>query len=264
MSSSIHHVRTGEGRPLLLVHGLGSNVRNWDPIVPLLSAAGRQVIALDLPGFGDSPPLAGEVTIASLTDAVQGFIAEQQLGDVDVVGSSMGARMVLEMARRGHRGAVVALDPGGFWTDTQVKVFGATVGASIALVRRIQPLLPALTRSKAGRTALLLQFSAHPWRLAPELVLTELRSFKRATRLDEALDALVSGPKQEGAPAGSLTSPVVIGWGRKDRVTLPSQAETALELFPDARLHWFDDCGHFPHWDQPEQAARLILDTVDR
>lgn len=136
-------VRQGAGSPLLLVHGLGSNWRNWEPVLPMLSSQ-RDVIAVDLPGFGESPPLAGEVTITSLTDAVESFIAEHDLGDVDVVGSSMGARMVLEMARRGHAGTVVALDPGGFWTDTQVKIFGLTVGASIALVRRIQPLLPLI------------------------------------------------------------------------------------------------------------------------
>ncbi|CAN5786136.1 hypothetical protein BH09ACT7_BH09ACT7_46000 [soil metagenome] len=54
---------------------------------------------------------------------------------------------------------------------------------------------------------------------------------------------------------------VVIGWGRNDRVTLPRQAARATELFPDARLHWFDNCRHFPHWDQPEQTAALILGT---
>ena len=102
----------------------------------------------------------------------------------------MGARMSLELARRGHRGNVVALDPGGFWTDRQVKLFGATVGPSIALVRRIQPLLPALTASPVGRTALLLQFSAKPWRLPSDLVLQELRNFAGSPSLDEALAAM--------------------------------------------------------------------------
>ncbi|CAN5785925.1 hypothetical protein BH09ACT7_BH09ACT7_45990 [soil metagenome] len=190
-AGSLNFVRQGAGTPLLLVHGMGSNWRNWEPVLPPLTRE-REVIALDLPGFGDSPPLVGDVTIAALTDAVEAFIAHHDLGDIDVVGSSMGARMVLEMARRGHRGGVVALDPGGFWTDPELKVFGATVGASVALVRRIQPLLPALTRTKVGRTALLLQFSAKPWRLPSDLVLQELRSFDRAASLDEALAALVS------------------------------------------------------------------------
>jgi pimeloyl-ACP methyl ester carboxylesterase len=253
-------VQTGSGKPLLLVHGI-SNLHNWDPIVPAL-ARERTVITVDLPGFGDSPPLAGEVSVASLTDAVQKFIAEQRLGGVDVVGSSMGARMALELARRGHDGNVVALDPGGFWTDRQVRVFGATVGPSIALVKRIQPLLPVLSASAVGRTALLLQFSAKPWRLPAELVLGELRNFDASPSLEEAVHALVHGPKQEGAPVGSLRGRVVIGWGRNDRVTPPSQAQRAIHLFPDASLHWFADCGHFPHWDKPEETVRLILEST--
>ena len=174
----------------------------------------------------------------------------------------MGARMVLEMARRGHAGTTVALDPGGFWTDRQLTLFGASIKASVALVRSIQPALPALTRTAAGRTALLAQFSARPWKLDADLVLTELRGFKTARSLDEALASLIHGPRQQGAPAGSLAGKVVLGWGRQDRVTLPSQATTANALFPDAILHWFEACGHFPHWDQPAEAARLILSST--
>ena len=256
----MHFIRTGTGKPLLLVHGI-SQLRNWDPVVPTL-ARDRDVIAVDLPGFGKTAPLTGEVSIATLTDAVERFVDDHQLGAVDVVGSSMGARISLEMTRRGHSGAVVALNPGGFWTDTEVKVFGATVGGSLKLVRAIDPVLPALTRTAAGRTALLLQFSAKPWRLDRDLVLTELRAFKRAPSLDGAMHALVHGPKQRGAPAGSLRAPVVIGWGDRDRVTLPRQAHRAAELYPDADLHWFSDCGHFPHWDQPDETVELILKTT--
>lgn len=254
----MHAVRHGSGKPLLLVHGLGSSLRNWDQVLPALSAA-REVIAVDLPGFGQTPPLVGEVTIATLTDAVQSFIEAEGLGDVDVVGSSMGARMVIEMARRGHSGATVALDPGGFWSDGQAKVFNASIRASVAVIRNIQPALPLLTSHAVGRTALLAQFSARPWKLPADLVLTELRGFKTSKSLDEALSALVHGPRQQGAPAGSLKAKLVIGWGRQDKVTLPSQAARATQLFPDATLHWFDKCGHFPHWDQPGQAADLIL-----
>lgn len=257
----MHTIREGTGKPLLLVHGLGSTARNWDLIRPAL-AARREVIAIDLPGFGQTPPLAGPVTVATLTDAVEGFISREGLDHAGLAGSSMGARMVLELARRGHPGAVVALDPGGFWDDVQVRVFGATVRASVALVRSIQPVLPALTRSAAGRTALLAQFSAHPWRLPADLVLTELRGFKTSASIYEALADLVHGPRQAGAPAGSLKGPVVIGWGRQDLVTLPTEAWRAARLFPDATLHWFDQCGHFPHWDQPDEASELILATT--
>jgi len=258
----LYSQRTGSGTPLLLVHGLGSSHRNWDPVLAAL-AARREVVAVDLPGFGQSPPLAGAVSIATLTDALQGFLTTEGLADVDLVGSSMGARMVVELKRRGHAGKAVALDPGGFWNDLQATVFGASIKASVALVRAIQPALPVLTSTPAGRTALLAQFSAHPWRLPKDLVLTELRGFNHSPSLDDALRSLVKGPRQQGAPAGSLKGSLVIGWGRQDKVTLPSQSACALELFPDATLHWFESCGHFPHWDQPERAAELILASTD-
>lgn len=260
-TSTIHTVRRGSGKPVLLLHGLGSSWRNWDPILDRLSSE-REVILIDLPGFGQSPPFAGEVTMATLTDAVQQYMQDNGLTDVDLAGSSMGARMVLELARRGVGGNVVALDPGGFWNNRQRIVFGATVGLSVKLVRSLQKPMPAIASSPVGRTMLLSQFSAHPWKLPSDLVLNEMRSFAAATRLDEALDALAHGPLQEGAPAGSTPGRVAIGWGRRDLVTVPGQVLTARTKFPDASLHWFDACGHFPHWDQPEETAEYVLESL--
>ncbi len=255
----LNTVRRGSGRPLVLVHGLGSSWATWLPIFDRLAAT-RDVIAFDLPGFGESDPLAGEVTVATLTDAVEGFLRDEGLEEADVVGSSMGGRLVLEMARRGHTGSVVALDPGGFWSPGQRAVFGATVGASIRLIRLLDGMLPTLTQSRIARSALLFQFSDHPWALDPGLVLTELRSFNRAASIDEALDALVQGPTQPGSLA--TKGKVAIGWGRQDRVTLPSQASVAMQRFPNARFRGFRSCGHFPHWDQPAQTAAFILSAT--
>lgn len=260
----MYNVRTGNGSPLVLVHGLGSSHRNWDPIVPAL-AEHREVIALDLPGFGQTPPLA-DVSIASLTDALRAYLDNEGLSDADLVGSSMGARMVVELARRGHRGSMVALDPGGFWNDRQVKVFGATITASLALMKRAQPLVPFLAGNPITRTAALAQFSAAPWKLPSGLVERELKGFsaKTSPSLDAARTALIHGPKQQGAPKDSLQGSLLIGWGRQDKVTTPSQAEVAMQRFPDATLHWFDKCGHFPHWDQPTETARVILRGTGR
>jgi pimeloyl-ACP methyl ester carboxylesterase len=51
----------------------------------------------------------------------------------------------------------------------------------------------------------------------------------------------------------------VIGWGRRDRLCLPRQAGRAAARFPNAELHWFDRCGHFPAWDRPQATVDLIL-----
>ena len=259
---TLNHIRRGHGKPLLLVHGLGAGWRSWTPIIEQL-AEHREVVAVDLPGFGETPALPGEVSIATLTDSVAEFIREQGLDGVATVGQSMGGRMVLELARRGVGGDTVALDPGGFWSDREQFVFGATLRPSILLVRALRGRLPSLLGNPAGRTLLLAQLSARPWALSRETVLPDVAGLADAPATGAALDALVKGPKQQGAPAGTVPGRVTIGWGRRDLVTVPKQAARATELFPDAVLHWFERCGHFPQWDAPNEACRLILDSTD-
>ena len=260
-SAVMHFIRAGSGRPLLLIHGLGGSVRSWSPILPQLEAA-RDVIAVDLPGFGTTPPLEGAVTIDTMADAVEAFLREHDLVGVDVVGSSMGARLVLELARRGAVGSVVSLDPGGFWQGAETTIFATTIKASVALVDAIQPLLPAITATPVGRTMLLAQFSAHPWALPQELVLQELQNFKRSVSFVPMLDSLVNGPKQPGATPESDRCAITIGWGRHDHVCFTQQAARAQAAFPKARLHWFEHSGHFPMWDSPAETALLILEAT--
>jgi pimeloyl-ACP methyl ester carboxylesterase len=254
----MHHVRRGSGRPLLLIHGLGGSHESWETISAPLEAE-RDVIAVDLPGFGATPPLPGRPSIAALADALERFLDEHGLDGVDVVGSSMGARLALELARRGRVGTTVALDPGGFWTSREQKLFGASVKLSVLLVRALRPVLPALVGNPVTRTLLLAQFSAAPWRLDGGVALRELQRYAAAPSFDAALDELARGPRQEGMPAGTARGPILLGWGRRDLVTLPRQAPRAARLFPDAEVVWFDGSGHFPHWDAPEETVRTIL-----
>ncbi|MDQ6629360.1 MAG: hypothetical protein M3Z29_13100, partial [Pseudomonadota bacterium] len=171
--------------------------------------------------------------------------------------------LVLELARRGGvLGGVVSLDPGGFWQGWEREAFYASIFASIRLVRLLGDALPFATRHVATRAALFAQFSAHPARLPAPLALDELQSYVAAPSFDELLRELAYGEAQQGAPQGSIPAAPIIGWGRHDRVCFPSQAPRALDLFPDARLHWFEHSGHFPHWDQPYDTVRLILDGM--
>ena len=257
---SLNFIRRGEGPRLLLVHGLGGTWRSWNTVLPALAEA-REVIAIDLPGHGETPAAEDSGTFAGLADGVAAFIEEQQLDGIDIVGSSLGARIVLEMARRGRVGATIALDPGGFWRGWERTYFRTTLGASTRLVRGLGPALPRLSRSAVTRSALLAQLSARPWRLDDEVVATELQSFASTKTFDALVRDLATGPGQEG-PAADPSRPIVIGWGRQDRLCLPRQAARAQEAFPSARLHWFSKCGHFPMWDRPEETVQLILETT--
>lgn len=259
----MNFVRRGSGKPLLLIHGIGSSHRSWDLIINELSIH-RDVIALDLPGFGVTPPLSGETSIRTLADAVTDFLDDHNLLGIDAVGSSMGARLVLELARRGGvLGAVVSLDPGGFWAGWEVPFFYHSVRLSAKLVGALQPVLPTLTANSISRSLLFIQFSARPWAIPAPVALQELQTFTPTPVFSELLHNLAHGEPQQGAPAGSIMHPLVIGWGRQDRVCLPRQANRALALFPDAALHWFDDCGHFPQLDVPHETTQLILDVTD-
>ena len=253
----MHQIQRGTGRKLLLVHGLGGSWRSWSTILDALSID-RTVIAIDLPGHGASPAGHDSGTFDGLVGSVEPYIADNDLEGIDLVGSSMGARIVLELARRGNVGNVVALDPGGFWRGWERTFFKTTIGVSGRLLRAIRPNLPMLSRNAATRTALLAQLSAHPWALDPQVVSTELTSLSTTTTFDALVRDLANGPEQAG-PAADPARRIVIGWGRHDRLCLPRQAARAKLAFPSANLHWFESSGHFPMWDMPEETVAVIL-----
>ncbi|RBP44339.1 pimeloyl-ACP methyl ester carboxylesterase [Roseimicrobium gellanilyticum] len=258
----INHIRRGRGKPLLLIHGMGGSWRSWAPILKML-AAEREVIAMDLPGFGKSEPVAGEVTVTSLANATAAFIEAQDLEGVDVVGSSIGANVALELARRGGLvGAVIALAPAGFGRDRQRKVYQHVMGMSNGLIRLLRKAMPFLASKVISRSLLFRHLSVRPSQLQPSLVLDEARSMTASASFDEALKHLSRDDIQHGVPPHVFKHPLVLAWGRQDRLCPVSQAELALLYFPDARLHFFDKCGHHPHWDAPREVAKLTLTTT--
>jgi pimeloyl-ACP methyl ester carboxylesterase len=254
---TLRNVRRGSGPPLLLVHGLGSSRRAWS-LMALRLAETREVIAIDVPGHGDTPVEADSGTFIGLARSLEAWLDTEGLTGVDMAGSSLGGRLVLEMARRGKAGAVVAFDPGGFWEGWERQFIATSLTGSAALLRTLAPALPTLAHSAPARTALLAQLSARPWALNGDLVETELTSLIATPNFDALVADLAFGPPQKG-PAAPGAGPVTIGWGRQDRLTLPTQAERAVAAFPGSRLHWFDHSGHFPIFDEPEASAELIL-----
>jgi len=253
----MNEIQPGSGRKLLLIHGLGGSWQSWGSIMDTLSAK-RTLIVIDLPGHGATPAEQDSGTFDGLVGSVERYIAEKGLNGIDVVGSSMGARIALELARRGVVGNVVALDPGGFWRGWERTFFKTTIGLSGRLVRAIRPLLPTLSKNAASRTALLAQLSARPWALDPKIVETELESLSTTVTFDALVHDLANGAEQVG-PAADPARRIVIGWGRHDRLCLPRQAARAKAAFPSANLHWFEASGHFPMWDQPDETVAVIL-----
>jgi pimeloyl-ACP methyl ester carboxylesterase len=95
----VRYLDSGEGAPILLVHGWIGSAENFHKWVPALDGRRRMIIP-DLPGFGETPPLEGEHSIAALAAFLEAFAAALDLRLFDLGGLCLGATVALELARR--------------------------------------------------------------------------------------------------------------------------------------------------------------------
>ncbi|WP_437767728.1 alpha/beta fold hydrolase [Sorangium sp. So ce281] len=83
---------------MVLVHGLSDSCRTWNRLAPALAAAGRRVVALDLPGHGDSARPDAPYTVAWYAGVVAEWSRALRLGDFDLVGHSFGGSIAMCVA----------------------------------------------------------------------------------------------------------------------------------------------------------------------
>src|SRR5215467_7499018 len=114
--TTLAFTRSGSGAPLVLLHGIGLTRHSWDPVIPAL-AGHFDVIAVDLPGFGDSEPMPPQVEPlpAALAAAVAGLLDELGIPAPHVAGNSLGGWVAIELARRRPMASVTLLSPAGLW-----------------------------------------------------------------------------------------------------------------------------------------------------
>jgi pimeloyl-ACP methyl ester carboxylesterase len=246
----------GSGPPLVLLHGTGSHRGMWDPVVGTL-ARERRVIALDIPGFAGSATEPAEPTPAGFTTYLERWFAEQGLGRPHVAGNSMGGGLALELARRHAVASATALSPVGFWTPRELAFAQRSLRASRAIVKRLRPATPALTRTAAGRVAMFSQIYGRPWRMSPADAMAAVDAFLDAPAFEPALEAF--GHYRFGAGDELRGVPVTVAWGTRDALLIPRQAARARRLLPWAQHVALRGCGHVPCHDDPEAVAAVLL-----
>ncbi|MGW0869046.1 alpha/beta fold hydrolase [Streptomyces sp. NPDC002740] len=255
---SVSYTRAGRGEPLLLLHGIGHHRQAWDPVVDIL-AAEREVIAVDLPGFGVSPPLPdGLAYDLPTTAAVFGAFCEAlELDRPHVAGNSLGGLLALELGREKLVRSVTALSPAGFWSQAERRyAFGVLLTMRQISRRMPLPLVERMASTAAGRTALTSTIYARPSRRSPEAVVAETLALARATGFDQTLRAGATVRFTDDL-AGV---PVTLGWGTRDWLLVRRQGVRAKRIIPAARLVRLPGCGHCPMNDDPALVARVILD----
>jgi len=255
---TVSYTRVGSGEPLLLLHGIGHHRQAWDPVVDIL-ATERDVIAVDLPGFGVSPALPeGLAYDLPTTTAVFGAFCEaMELERPHVAGNSLGGLLALELGREQLARSVTALSPAGFWSEAERRYAFGVLLAMRHISRRLPlPLVERLSRSAAGRTMLTSTIYARPGRRSPEAVVAETLALAQATGFDATLRAGSSVRFTEDIP----TVPVTVAWGTRDMLLVRRQGVRAKQIVPRARLVRLPGCGHCPMNDDPALVARVILD----
>ncbi|MEA2321614.1 MAG: hypothetical protein QOD81_1464, partial [Solirubrobacteraceae bacterium] len=253
--------RGGGGEPLLLLHGLGLTWRSWTPVLAALERV-HEVLALDLPGFGDAPRLRGRPTVAALADGVEAELDRAGLAKVHVAGNSLGGWIAFELARRGRARSVVALSPAGMETLPERGYVISLNQAMRVRAKAAAPVVGMLAASRVARTAVLAPMRARPWRVPAADAAAEVRAFARAP----GFQATVRSTLAAAAPAGlhSIAVPARVCFGTRDVLLAPLTAPRYAAAVPGADLRPLPGCGHVPMVDDPQLVANAITGVTHR
>lgn len=228
----------GEGPPVLLLHGFGGDHLGWMFNHEAL-AEDRRVIALDLPGHGGSSKDVGDGALPVLKEAVLAFMDALDIEKAHLVGHSMGGALGLLLLKN-HAERLASLTlvaSGGLGEEINQEFLDGFIKEKRA--KKLRPILERLV--------------ARPEAVTPEMV-EEVIRFKRLDGAEAALSKLRDALAQNGKQPGSLRRvldgtkvPVLVVWGKQDRILPASHAEDLPEGIEVVLL---DDAGHLPHMEK--------------
>ena len=262
----------GDGPPLVLVHGLGSNLSLWRNHIEPLSAEHR-VLALDLPGFGVSSKHDVSGRMTDFADAVRGFVDAMDLAPITYVGVSMGGQIGLTLAleRPEMVERLVLVSPAGIetFTDEQAE----------ALRQTMTPQAIASADSSAIQQNTVANFANwsddYAWLIEQRHALSDRNDFMAYARANAAAVAgMVDEPVYNRL--GDVEQPTLVLYGSGDKL-IPNPylnpqwdtqaiAQRAEEALPNADVHLVDNAGHLLMIEQPEafrERLRAFLEVQE-
>lgn len=247
--------RRGHGRPLLLLHGLGDRRQSWRSVMRELGGE-YEVVAVDLPGFGDSPgpPRDEPYDVPALVTVVREFCALHGLDRPHLAGNSLGGAIALELAAQDHASSVTVFSPAGFLprrTRFRLYVLGALAGLA---AHAPMPVKERIADSAPARAAARATMRGNPASPEARSVRFGVRSLWPGAPYVRMVPRIADYRFEHQL----ITCPVTVAWGDRDRTLLPSTAQHAHERLPDARRVSLIGCGHIPMADDPLTVAEQI------
>jgi pimeloyl-ACP methyl ester carboxylesterase len=222
----------------------------------------HELIAVDLPGHGDSDPPAdrGDHTPVGFAATLARLLDELDFDAAHVAGNSAGGWTALELAKLGRARSVTAIAPAGLWRRRDPWRCSLKLWAMYRLGRLTTPLIQRALRNEAGRTRLLRGTVAKPLNLSAEVARDLIETYNSTPTFTKHLAQTRRGRFCNGA---SIQVPVTLAWGDAERL-IPRKARRQDELPPHTETVTLAGCGHLPFWDDPEHVARTILETTAR
>lgn len=257
---SIHYYQGGpsDGETILMVHGFGASKDNWLRFARYFTED-YQVIALDLPGFGDSSQPYASYDVGTQVERLATFTQALQIEKLHLIGSSMGGHIsALYAARYPEQILSVAL-LGNAGIDSPQK------SELIERLERGEP-NPLIVKTPQQFEQLLefifVEVPSMPERLKQALA---ERSIANSTHNERVFAQLVSRyiPLEPELP--KIQAPTLLLWGAQDRVLHVSSVEVMRPLLQRPSVVIMQDCGHAPMLERPRETAehyQAFLDSV--
>lgn len=231
-------VQVGDGAAVVVLHGWGGRIESMAPVIRCLAPAFR-VIAMDLPGFGESPLPQGVWGTPDYASYARDVIVEIGVERAHFVGHSYGAKTSLYMAAT-FEGLVEKL---------------VAVGSSGL---RIAPSLAVQARRALSRGARLAGHLGGPGRRVRDAVYERIQSsdYRDAGRLRPILVKVVNEDLSALLPR--IQASTLLVWGSEDDAAPVALGKRMEQLIPDAGLVVFEGAGHFAYLDEPERFCRIV------
>lgn len=258
--AEVNYAEIGEGEPIVFVHGLAGCWRNWLENLPHFGRNHR-AIAVDLPGFGDSPMPDWEISMAAYGRMLNEFCERLGLERVAaLVGNSMGGFVATEAVNaEPERYERLALVSAAGLSLAEAK--GRRFEATARTIKAAAPLLLNGDRNiwlnrPLGRRAAFGWVIRTPEKLRPELLKEQVKPGLNSDGFVAALASMVGYDTRERLP--EIEVPTLIVWGLSDRIVPVEAALRYHRLIPRSRLEIFERTAHVPMLERPLRFNRLL------
>jgi len=259
--------RGGTGQKILLIHGLAGSSKSWDDVLALLTPH-ADVIAVDLLGHGESAKPSGDYSLGAYASGLRDFLSILGIDSVTIVGHSFGGGVAMQLAYQ-HPHLVdrlVLVGSGGLgrevsWLLRLLTLPGAEYLMPIAFPKPIVDRATEVGR-RLGRRNIRSARLGEMWRAYSSLAgATNRKAFVRTMRgVIEPTGQTINATDRLYLAAHVST---MIVWGDHDGIIPVAHAYAAHELISTSRLEIIEGTGHFPHVEQPDTFANLLIDFVE-